>query len=1697
MADLKENPIHAALKKGEIPDNIRDAFHLITEGREAREFQKEMTEMTRELLGPQEADRLKIRFFLSADNSLNAGVIKYAQPPIMIFTRALIDALKEENLIKKATDLRTNGKEKHGFRKQGIDVPSEFEKNSKGMLMGMLAHEVNHIYKGERNSKGIEGAGDRYAVEKLIELGYREDSLIETRDFLLHIDRNDSYKYSRTFEQLAEYIDVHLKTANAIRTMDHKKFEVLESETTGFRTDASKKRIPPKAQALPAAFFDVTAAPYQSHVQQLLAARGYKDKVTQAEKLNVIHDIIKTEMPKWDKDNHAPRLEEIIKLAAFQYHYESSYEGKEQTAPHDKTAVKASVDSIADTLLGIGENNPKDKWYARKLYETIIETLDGRSDRSWDLKALGTYGKLAERMKAFIKAKDANEAVKAATETEELIKQHKLSHFIQSAGISLALPQFDMPDEYTLLNIEKNIYKKTGAMPQIQPISEDVLREIESEYPGSWRGGITPNWHQHVGWALVEKGPDRTMTIMLKRLGIDEKVDSRLPVLPSFSKQTPNGVKTFHNSLEAKVLTSAGGYIVGLPRNYTSHDRGGNPKNLIERAALLDQLSRGKTDIDKIDWEPVRSWNKEKFSNFCYTHRNELLPDVRKQTPATSFERKFIQVLEETLADKFELTLEEDNTPKTRGWFEEAAGYFFKNTIAREGIGAIMDATPEGARLDKNHPYIGFVQRNPGDSLLLYERAAILELTIDSKYRRRDTKDDQDMGEPVKQDIAFFRKSLQYTPPTTTEELFKLFDYLDQDHNSQHRDHYKVPLLKALAEHETLEFLRTHLKARFNAAQLAAIYELGKDENGALKKPFDKALSLYAIDHYKQELQLGAAELIHAYNLHQHSQFFKQRVDLREVYERAIMEKVEQVQSTKEKQTLLEALLLSDTQAAVQTEYFVYRQKEEEPPAKFLNNPEFRQWAIDGWAESAAVNTAAEAGIEGSIEPGINHPKKDVYYQKAEVLTDKVLVRSDGITRSAMLTQFLDRAEAQEKLSFHIRDRLNDVAEDQLAKLHYQVSAGEAFLDHLAYDPDLRKSTIEFLREPLTEESAKRYSDLLRKSAKEAAGSLSSEFPELRELIKKSMQRAELYDPDDRISIYAAEMLHKNFTNAPIEHRTPMMEVLLFPPNAHTKPMYGTTPQQYVFDAVLPESERYAKFGRSLLGHYLGSLQKDEDYIKRMYLAAMLVAEDPSAKEPDPQKRVGKAIHILLQSMNNPLASKLSQTIDSSNVPDWLRNPASKISANIPKRWVVWEMFNQNAPKVVKETTTRLGKTRAGAIGIAVELEKDTAKMMEHGYEKAMPKTVFKMLRKGAGEKVARHAPRATHMIEEAVKEFPELKKAKPILDHAIRAGEIETEFRNAPLQTEIAKRMTDGLQITIDGETFTFHEIPILKANSSSHEMAYANGIVFNELPKERKAKVAHALFTLEEYLPLLGQETDWDRHGAQAIVDGNHIYLLDRGGMALEPPKPEDKQLLGHTIATALNSHAITHTDFHEAVSNAVDATADEAGNLNPYLATIARGQYNLGDLRRELTPQQQMQSLMAAFGTGQVDPAILGGAMEALESQTFEWIMKQGKGASEGKNTIIINDPNIEKRKQPLDTTALNAGIMWSDEGNGGTNSKQWRERASGRKSHDPDTSAGAADQAQWGQRLPNVKGVWTSRSKPSPRPSDFPNPQRQLH
>jgi hypothetical protein len=177
-----------------------------------------------------------------------------------------------------------------------------------------------------------------------------------------------------------------------------------------------------------------------------------------------------------------------------------------------------------------------------------------------------------------------------------------------------------------------------------------------------------------------------------------------------------------------------------------------------------------------------------------------------------------------------------------------------------------------------------------------------------------------------------------------------------------------------------------------------------------------------------------------------------------------------------------------------------------------------------------------------------------------------------------------------------------------------------------------------------------------------------------------------------------------------------------------------------------------------------------------------------------------------------------------------------------------------------------------------------------------------------------------------------------------------------------------------------------------------------------------------------------------------------------------------------------------FNEAIAAAVDSTADNSGNINHYLATIARGQHNLGDMRRELTDEQQMQSMIAVLSAGRVDPMIKDTAIDGLAMPTKLWLAEKsmqlsptstsGRGlrfwkakTSEAvqESPVTIDDPNIERRKQPLDAADIKARTIRDDDTEDAPAEATWQQR------RPPRSNGGGED--HHGVRPP--KSSWVAR------------------
>ncbi len=900
--------IKTELERGNIPPAIHEGLRLATVDKaKAAEFQRIMTEMTEELLGVQEARKLGVRFFVQDENYLNAAKLRYANPPIIIFTRALIEAFSPENLRQRARELRS----------KNVELPAGFENNGKGMLLGILAHELHHIERGNRNSEGIELACDEFAVSKLIELNYPKESLIDALEYVLNNPTKDN---SIGLQDIRDYLDVHPVGHYRTAHMRNQAFKRHEGEGK-LHLDPTGNILPPKLESLTPSLITASNVRYEIGLDKILQDYGYPNARTNVAKLRILGDIIENELPKWNERDHAPRVAVIGSLIKkLEVH---SY----NTQPDSQE--KRELDRISDCILGVSPPSQEKKWYSESLYLDISE--------SWHLsrlftKPMGTYEKLAQHIVAFTEATDKVSALKAIQKIKALGLNKK-----SPSGIVIDLPSFKLPSKADILRAQQQIYKETNLVAGVDKIDSNIAS----------RHGIKPQWGNHVRWALQDPAPANEITLMLYQLGIDQ---SSAPLLPALSE----GQKKSHfqdlskiNSLQT--IYAENGNIIGMNISEDSLWLDADLKPAVK--AWNELVAERKADnltVDEADWEMVRNvqnWSNDRNLETFLKKYHSLFLDTRNPH-GNAFQKRFFQEVNDSLAANAQNPINRDYKNTLNSFFD----YNFSNVMTKK-----LASSKQALQFD--HPYISLVKSNPAQIMQPDSVSRICMLTIDPTLGKNSEKRKY-IGE--RQNLSHYREIYGYSAPATPNEIFSL---IAKTPNNQ--------FMSLLAAQEADLFFRQHQEVTLSLDELAILYRQGKrTDSYILRSPYDNILSRYIKNHAEQELQSDPVDLIRLYNMHQDTSLFKDDTELRSRYESAIVQKVNETTDIALRKQLLDSIILAEKKPFSGKNDF-----------KFIVEPNFRNWAIAAWVECTALTmkeAKAPAFVDEDTDPYFKEAKSVV-----------------------------------------------------------------------------------------------------------------------------------------------------------------------------------------------------------------------------------------------------------------------------------------------------------------------------------------------------------------------------------------------------------------------------------------------------------------------------------------------------------------------------------------------------------------------------------------------------------------------------------------------------------------------------------------------------------------------------------------------
>ncbi len=688
------------------------------------------------------------------------------------------------------------------------------------------------------------------------------------------------------------------------------------------------------------------------------------------------------------------------------------------------------------------------------------------------------------------------------------------------------------------------------------------------------------------------------------------------------------------------------------------------------------------------------------------------------------------------------------------------------------------------------------------------------------------------------------------------------------------------------------------------------------------------------------------------------------------------------------------ALAISDPQARLQALQSIMRQLK-------LGNPDNRDRIINGWVSIHAERL------------GVDPMTAEWDQQYQQILHDSWMLQQDnkgkdipqfqesvGLYAPALFARLAEATETQRTNSFVTRDRLGALGGMSLLHKHLEASITDLGLNLAGDDPERAKAVADFLCGAATDQNCQLLLDRLDVT--------SAHGNSYQNHIRSKHWRL------DNEGLYAVmKNLHRNFWVGSQDVQSIMISQMLFPPSRNTQTLLPQV-MEHVLMRALPEGEPHAEDIKMLVRCYMDSVDSDSE--KRILLGGLMVAAGARDVEESRgihrQKGIGATAMRVLSALG-PAGYTFAQAIHGHpSTPEDVRRDmeGSKSQVDLPLRWNIFERMDEamiddpvrgNGVET-RQQLGRIGKLLGGG---------------RYQYAVSTDAGVLTLKRKNI-ETIAR---RQFGIIIETLNKFiplrPEFEPVRDMAQYAMRMSRVETDYDLLKEQSAIQTRNFDGLRIKIGNHrTVHFHVVEWRDHGQDWKLNSQAPGIHFNAIPvdvpggQKRREDIALGLEAAENYQTLRGELQDLDRHGRNMNIEiipshrGEeiHIYMYDiaaihslfheNGTISFVPPTPAQKEVLG-----ALMGKIIIRTQQDKNLGPDVISTVirEELAALNQhpthpdyemkkdYLVAMMRGLVGRGDAMTTLKaqPQKHIESLFAAFRTGEVDRTVLYGLLTTV--------------------------------------------------------------------------------------------------------------------
>lgn len=587
-----------------------------------------------------------------------------------------------------------------------------------------------------------------------------------------------------------------------------------------------------------------------------------------------------------------------------------------------------------------------------------------------------------------------------------------------------------------------------------------------------------------------------------------------------------------------------------------------------------------------------------------------------------------------------------------------------------------------------------------------------------------------------------------------------------------------------------------------------------------------------------------------------------------------------------------------------------------------IADPDFRQWLVE----------RLTTGLAEQLKSDDNTP---FYFQQVKAVAKRIEEDTIGIIQLDILDALATKINAQKEVAFLLRDIYQSHSLSEALKQSFTGIVTELLLNEAAEDAGLAQHILNFLANPLTQDSARSLHKYLQ-----------------------SKYAYKLISKIDHIVENEIQNYHKNFSAMPFKIKLIILDPLLFPLNMAENQQLTTI--QKLIDEAFPtqihanlstkciDQNRNAK---TIINAYLDVAELSE---RRLLTSALFVAnitEDVAIKSTNGQKLTKILTHL------GPAGGKLLQAIHSHpQTPEDIKRDlvSSKMKFDPPSRWEVIERIVDSGLLVAsndnKYPITHIGElVGSGSFGLTTfnttngTLVSDT------------------FLRKNVAITSERELTQMEKAADKLAQLKSEFKPLKDIIDEAKHSARRETNMELAKKANQLAEKSYHGVSVRCGSYSFTHIVTQLKKTGKNYKRTTIAPGKHFNELDDGPfKTSVAKAMFTTQLHLRLTARHTDLDRHGGNVKIEGNCITHFDFGAMNITPITQEDLMVTGTVIAKTLLRVLLRGQDLSQALLTAIQTTP-ASEQARSHLSGLSKDVLSMGDYINNID-KKELEALIA---------------------------------------------------------------------------------------------------------------------------------------